>query len=78
MTDWSAAYRTLATAGYSDREIGELAGGLSRNIVNQVRNGTYKFKHDPGHEAGTRVLTAVAQFERGQSGDLPLNETEDI
>lgn len=69
MTDWTAVYQQLGTV-YNDTEIGELAGGLSRNIVNQVRNGTYKFKHDPGFEAGKKLLAAVEELENSKT--MPL------
>lgn len=67
-TDWSEVYRKLHAAGYSDEAIRAISGGLSRNIICHVRNGTYRFKHDPGHEAGTRLLAKLKEIEDQEDG----------
>lgn len=68
-TDWQDVYRRLNAAGYSDEAIHQIAGGLSRSIICKVRNGTYRFKHDPGHEAGTRLLVVLDNLEQPDGSD---------
>lgn len=58
MTDWRLAYNGLSAAGYTDNEIADMAN-VSRAVVNKVRNGTYQFKHEPGHEGGRKVLDTL-------------------
>lgn len=55
MTDWCKAYNGLSTAGFTDDQIAELAG-VSRSVINAVRNGVYPHNHEPGYEGGKRVL----------------------
>lgn len=71
-TDWQDVYRKLNAAGYSDEAIRAVAGGLSRNIICKVRNGTYKFQHDPGHEAGSRLLNELAKLKDNEGEENGL------
>ena len=61
MNVWTAAYRALHNSGLTDEQIGALAG-ISRVIVNRVRNDAYAFDHEPGYEGGARVKEAVAKL----------------
>ena len=58
MIDWQKAYRALAEAGFVDAQISDISG-VSRSTVCHVRNGTWPYKHDPGHEGGEAVLAAI-------------------
>ncbi|MNM99013.1 hypothetical protein D3C81_1115620 [compost metagenome] len=58
MTDWRKAYVGLAKAGYTDEQIAELAG-VTRAVINGVRNGTWPYPHEPKHSGGQRILHYV-------------------
>jgi len=74
MIDWQEAYNKLYAAGYSDDKIARLAG-LSRYVVNRVRNGRYIHNHQgPGYEGGAAVLAAVQALE-GTPGEAPHADT---
>lgn len=78
MVNWQRAYRALSRAGFTDAQIGELAG-ISRNTINRVRNGTYPHdKHDPGFDGGKRVLDTLTDCVRqGVFDHDPMAETDD-
>jgi hypothetical protein len=55
VVDWPTVYVALHEAGYTDQQIAEQAG-VTRAVVNAVRNGVYPHNHEPGYEGGRRVL----------------------
>uniref|UniRef100_A0A6M3M5P5 Uncharacterized protein n=1 Tax=viral metagenome TaxID=1070528 RepID=A0A6M3M5P5_9ZZZZ len=59
MIDWQKVYAGLHAAGFTDGQIAEL-GGLSRRVVNRVRNNAYQHEtHEPGYEGGQALLDAL-------------------
>jgi len=56
--DWAELYARLHTAGYSDAVIAVMAG-VTRAVVNAVRNRTYVHNHEPGYEGGCRIVAAA-------------------
>lgn len=58
MTDWRKAYVALAKAGYTDEQIGSYAG-VTRAVVNGVRNGTWPHPHEPKHSGGVKILALI-------------------
>lgn len=71
--DWQLVYKQLAEAGYNDAEIAKLAG-VSRNVVNRVRNGKYRHRtHEPGFEGGKRLVEALeaTSLQQGPSAAQP-------
>ena len=75
MTDWRKVYTKLSQAGYSDAQIGNKAG-CSRAVICKVRNGTWQFSHDPGHEGGQAVL-ALVEYARKQGYLEPEGESDE-
>lgn len=58
MINWRRAYNGLCRAGYTDDQIAELAG-VTRGVINGVRNGTYNHPHEPLYSGGVRILQAI-------------------
>jgi hypothetical protein len=58
MTDWRKAYTGLSDAGYTDDQIAQVAG-ITRAVVNGVRNGTWPHPHEPKHAGGQRVIALI-------------------
>lgn len=72
MTDWRKAYMGLAAAGYTDEQIATLAG-VTRAVVNGVRNGTWPHPHEPKYSGGQRVLACINEaLRRGLLDEDPL------
>jgi len=74
MTDWRKAYNGLSTAGYTDDQIATIAG-VTRSVINAVRNGSYPHNHEPGYEGGKRVVDHITEAIRlGYLDFDPLEE----
>jgi hypothetical protein len=56
--DWAKVYRSLHDHGRSDSWIAAQAG-VTRSVVNAVRNSTYAHNHEPGYKGGRRVLAVL-------------------
>lgn len=56
--DWGDVYRRLHAYGVSDVELSQLSG-VTRSVVNKVRNSQYEFKHDPGYTRGRDLLNLL-------------------
>jgi len=79
MVNWQLAYRGLALAGFTDKQISKLSG-VSRTTINRVRNGTYPHdSHDPGYDGGKAVLSAIDHCLRTGVLEVdPLQEMHDV
>jgi hypothetical protein len=74
MTDWAKAYNGLSAAGFTDDQIAGLAG-VTRAVINSVRNGNYAFRHEPGYEGGKTVLANLTHaIDMGWIDHDPLAE----
>ena len=60
VSDWRPYYELLRAAGYSDSAIAQLAG-VTRAVVNKVRQGAYPHGHALTYNGGTAVLREVEQ-----------------
>lgn len=72
MDKWRAAYIGLSNAGYTDDQIAEIAG-VTRAVINGVRNGTYNHHYEPSHSGGEAIIAAITDAIRhGYMDEDPL------